>query len=341
MLSHNGVRRLFYACLTSLMLYTLAFGFILNRPLSLGFLQQQIDAKLAYAASINGPKLVILAGSNGPYSHRCETIEPILAMPCVNGGVAVGVGLDYLFARWRSQLRAHDVVYLPMEEAQYVRTQSSTNVGPDAAIMFRHDWQTLARLSPQRWIAALFSFDVRAALMDPIETTLLIMHFHDPRTEVTGTTNAWGDHLGHTAKLAEKSRAVLAAAVPYHSSADQIRSGYGTELIGQFLHWASRHGVRIIGGLPTEFVDAPMPASTVEAIRSVYLNNGAEFLALPNLSRYPRSAFFDAPEHLNETWQIVHSKLLAERLLQHLAPIAAAHPADPAGPPAPHNTPTD
>ena len=79
----------------------MAFGFILDRPLSLGFLRQQIDAKLARAASIAGPKLVILAGSNGPYSHRCETIEPILGMPCVNGGVAVGIGLDYLFARWQ------------------------------------------------------------------------------------------------------------------------------------------------------------------------------------------------------------------------------------------------
>jgi hypothetical protein len=52
-------------------------------------LRQLIDAKLTRAASIDRPKLVILAGSNGPYSHRCEVIEPILGMPCVNGGVAV------------------------------------------------------------------------------------------------------------------------------------------------------------------------------------------------------------------------------------------------------------
>jgi hypothetical protein len=41
---------------------------------------------------------VILAGSNGPYSHRCETIEPILGMPCVNGGIAVGIGLDFRYS---------------------------------------------------------------------------------------------------------------------------------------------------------------------------------------------------------------------------------------------------
>jgi hypothetical protein len=104
--------RRFAPCLASLLLYALVFGCILDRPLALGFLRQQIDAKLARAAAIEGPKLVILAGSNGPYSHRCEIIEPILGMACVNGGVAVGIGLDYLFARWQRVLRAGDTVYL-------------------------------------------------------------------------------------------------------------------------------------------------------------------------------------------------------------------------------------
>ena len=144
----SGCTRLLAACLASLLIYAVAFGFILDRPLTLGDLQHQIDAKLARAATIPGPKLVILAGSNGAYSHRCETIEPILGMPCVNGGVAVGIGLDYLFARWQRVLHAGDFVYLPMEEAQYVRTRAATVVGPDAAIMFRHDWRTLAALPP-------------------------------------------------------------------------------------------------------------------------------------------------------------------------------------------------
>ena len=68
--------------------------------------------------------------------------------------------------------------------------------------------------------------------------------------------------------------------------------------------------------------------------------NATSFVALPNFSRYPRSAFFDSGEHLNETWQVVHSKL-AEQLRLHCAPIAAAHAADPAGPPAPRSKTTD
>jgi hypothetical protein len=86
-------------------------------------------------------------------------------------------------------------------------------------------------------------------------------------------------------------------------------------LIATFLRQAIAHGVDVIGGLPAEFADAPMPETTQDAIRTLYLSNGADFLELPNQSRYPRTAFFDTGEHLNETWQIENSKLLAQELL--------------------------
>ena len=328
-------------CLLSLLLYASVFGLMLDRPLAFGFLRAQIDSKLERAATISGPKLVILAGSNGPYSHRCEIIEPSLRIPCLNGGIAVGIGLDYLFARWQPALHRGDLVYMPMEEAQYIRTRPATDVGPDAAIMFRHDWRTLTSLSSDRWLSALFAFDLRYALMAPTEAVLLVAHFHDPRPDVTGTMNAWGDHIGHTAQLAATNQAMLTSIHPQHVSAGEIRTGYGTSLIVAFIRWAAVHGVRVIGGLPTEFADHPMPVATQEAISSVYLANGADFLTLPNFSRYPRSAFFDSAEHLNETWQAVHSRLLAEQLRWHRAPIAATLPDDPAARPAPRNRRTD
>ena len=308
------VVRLLGACAASLLLYALLFGFVLDRPLAYGFLTRQIDAKLARGAAIGSPKLVILAGSNGPYSHRCETIQPILHLPCVNGGVAVGIGLDYLFARWERRLRAGDTVYLPMEEAQYVRSRAATDLGPDAAIMFRHDWRTLARLPPDRWVGALFSFTPRYALMALIERALVLGGFHDPRAAAEGRTNRFGDHVGHTPALGAPYRAVLARAHPFHATAAGVASGYGTRLIARFLRWCHAHGVRAIGGLPTEFIDDPMPRTTRAAIRAVYVSNGAGFLQLRNRSLYPRTAFFDTPDHLSQPWQELHSALIARAL---------------------------
>jgi hypothetical protein len=305
------MKRLLGAMLASLLLYGALFGTVLDRPLELGFLARQIDEKLARAAAIDRPKLVILAGSNGPYSHRCELIEAMLTLPCVNGGVAVGIGLDYLFARWRGVLHPGDIVYLPMEQEQYTRTRLAAALGPDAAIMFRHDWRTLAMLRPDRWLGALFAFNLRAALMSGIELGLAASGFHDPRAAVTGTTNAWGDHVGHVASLAADNQALLEAMATPPASAASIHNGYGSALIVDFVVWARVHGIRVIGGLPTELDTQPLPEATRAAIEAVYLDHGGAFLALPNLSRYPRTAFFDTPLHLNEAGQIAHSRLLA------------------------------
>lgn len=310
----GGLPRLLACCLASLLLYGVLCTLVLDRPLTLGYLRHELDAKLARGAALTGPKLVILAGSNGPYSHRCETIEPILRLPCVNGGVAVGVGLDYLFARWQPLLHPGDWVYLPMEEAQYVRARGATMMGPDAAIMLRHNRATLLRLAPDRWAGALFATDLRGALLAPLEMALMAGGFRDRRAAVIGESNTWGDHIGHTAVLAAVNRAVLASDRPWHAHPTAIRQGYGTRLIARFVTWARTHGVRVIGGLPTEFADSPMPDATRLAIRQVYREQGAEFLELPNHSDYPRLAFFDTPDHLNEAWQTRHSVAIAHAL---------------------------
>ncbi len=308
------MRRILLAALASLLMYAVTFALVLDRPLSFGFLQAQIDARLARGAAIQGPKLVILAGSNGPYSHRCEVMEPILGLPCVNAGVAFGIGLDYLFARWQPLLHPGDIAYLPMEEEQYVRRHATSMLGPDAAIMLRHDRTTLAGMPPDRWIGALFSYDLRSAVMSLVETALVVRGFHDPRAEATGSSNAWGDHVGHTVTLAASSVAELAAVTPVHPTAAEIRAGDGSAVIVAFIGWARAHGIEVIGGLPTGFADVPPPGATVAAIRALYRGNGAGFIALDNLSRYPRSAFFDTAEHLNEPAQIAHSRLLAAAL---------------------------
>jgi hypothetical protein len=312
----SPVPRLLAACGASLVIYIAAFAFVLDRPLTLGALRARIDANLAFGATIHAPKLVILAGSNGPYSHRCETIEPILGRPCVNAGVAVGIGLDYLFARWKPLLHPGDIVYLPLEEAQYTRHRATAGLGPDAAIMLRHDRATLSALPPGRQIEAVFASDLRAAIMSLIETALYENAFHDPREAATGSTNAWGDHIGHTAALAAPNRSGLAKATQFHPTGAQIDGGYGTALVEDFLQWASEHGVRAIGGLPTGFADLPISDESLAAIRAIYREHAAEFLELPNHSRYPRDAFFDTADHLNEPAQIIHSVAVARALLR-------------------------
>jgi hypothetical protein len=309
------MRRLILSCIASLVIYVGLFAAILDRPLTLGALRARIDAGLTRGGALAQPKLVILAGSNAPYSHRCEVIEPIIRRPCVNAGTAVGVGLDYLFARWKLVLHRGDIVYLPLEEAQYPRPRAMAELGPDAAIMLRHDWTTLASLPFRRQVAAVFSSDLRGAVMSVLETILVTDGFRDPRQQVNGSFNAWGDHVGHTLALGAGNKATLVNFVPFHPSAARIAQGDGSAQVADFLAWAKQHGVRAIGGLPTGFIDSPIPDASLAAIQAIYRDQDCPFLQLPNLSRYPRSAFFDTADHLNEAAQIRHSWAVGNALL--------------------------
>ena len=318
------IRRILIPCVASLLGYVLLAAAVLDRPLSLGMFRQQIDAVLTRGHATDGRKIVILAGSNGPSSHRCEVMEPLLGVSCVNAGIAVGIGLDYLAALWTPLLRPGDVVYLPLEEVQYTRSRAANALGPDAAIMFRHDWSTLARLPPDRWMGAMFSLGPRAMLMSLIETSLIATGFQNPREAATGSTNAWGDRIGHTAALGQINAARLSAMKPEHETALRIRNGDGAAEVRRLIEWGRAHGVRMVGGMPAGFANAPVPEATKRAIRTLYQEAGAEFVDLGEQDLYPPAAFFDTPDHLNEETQITRSRLIAAALAPILAPAREA-----------------
>jgi hypothetical protein len=316
--------QVFGLLLAAIGLYGLAFACVLDRPLSLGTLRRALDAKLAYAATVPTPKLVILAGSNALFSHSCAIIGTMLGLPCVNGGVALGLGLDYQFALWKPLLHAHDIVYMPMELQQYVVTAGAARAGPDASIMWRHDRATLAGLGPARILAAAFSSTAEDAVLSLVETAALALH---PGLAAApfAETDAAGDGIGHTLARAAANRAFLAALHRADPPPAAILAGYGSAEIAQFLDWARAHRLRVIGGWPTEFADAPPDPRLAGALAGFYAAHGAAFLALPNAGRYPRADFFDSQDHLVAECQAQHSMAVAEGL----APLLGR----PAGPP--------
>jgi hypothetical protein len=317
--------QVFGLLLASIGLYVLAFACVLDRPLSLGTLRRALDAKLAYAAGLPPPKLVILAGSNALFSHSCAIIGTMLQLPCVNGGVALGLGLDYQFALWKPLLGAGDVVYMPLELQQYTVSLGAGGAGPDAPIMLRHDRVTLMALGTARIVAAAFSSTAEDVVLSLIETAALALHpalAASPFTE----TDAAGDGIGHTLTRAEVNRGFLAGLHRADPSVDAIASGHGAAEIAAFLDWARAHDLRVIGGWPTEFADSPPDPRLASVLAGFYGAHGAGFLPLPNQGRYPRADFFDSQDHLVTECQALHSIAVAFLLAPLLGRVAALPP---------------
>jgi len=78
-------------------------------------MKEYFEIKMQYLVQADEQKLVLLAGSNGRFSHSCEIIEKQLSIPCVNMSISADLSLDYQFEKIKPYLNPGDTVYLPLE----------------------------------------------------------------------------------------------------------------------------------------------------------------------------------------------------------------------------------
>lgn len=311
------ILKLLGACIASLMLYWTVFAFVLHAPLTLGEVSDLLTFKRDYAASLKEPKLVIFAGSNALFSHRCQTITRLLGVPCVNFGIARGVGFDYLVASLKPALHPGDVVYMPWEYDWYQDNKAQVMSGPDGAEMFYGGKRELIDLGLERSVRASFSFDLPFVFTAITEMGLDAAGVR--RRFNLRTLTPEGDEMGHTAQKARAYASyVRTAAGDIPSATELSRPSYIKSLMIEFFAWARRHGVAVVGGLQTMPSDVSLSPSQLEVLRRFYESNGENFLVLENRSQYPRKCFYDTLAHLNEYCQIQHSTMLAAAMVPFL-----------------------
>jgi hypothetical protein len=306
------MRRLFWLSALSIMLYLVAFGTLLDRPLSLGLLRLELQQKAARLNELPSPKLVILAGSNGPYSHSCVVIGAMLAMPCENAGIAVGIGLDDIFARYEPLLHPGDVVYMPMELQQYSTTKAQYWSSVDGAFLMRHDRGLLGAMPLPRVLGAIFCCTLTDGLEALAEMPIARTNTINPAMLLASEYNVDGDRID--TNLDGANPALLHMPPRATPTATEIANGYGTELIARFVAREKVRKVAVVGGLPVDFVTARVPQSTVATVTGIFIGNGGTFMVLPNQSRYPEQDFFNSEDHLAKPCQYLHSIAVAYRL---------------------------
>lgn len=319
------MRRLLCVCALSVVAYAVIFGAVLDRPLSVGLLRLEIAQKTARLAALPSPKLVILAGSNGPYSHSCAVIGAMLNLPCENAGIAVGIGLDDLFARDAPLLHRGDILYMPMELQQYSATRAQYRAGPDGGFLLRHDVSILRQLPPDRVLGAVSC----CGLLDFLESLAEMPIAHagaiDPARVLASEYNAQGDRIDNS--LADADSALLRHPPRSAPTLQNIAGGYGSALIARFVARETAQGVAVIGGLPTDVATLSLSGPAIGEIASIYTTNGGGFAVLPNHSLYPPQDFFNSEDHLSQPCQYLHSIAVAYALAHRL--IRPAQPPPP------------
>jgi hypothetical protein len=293
-------------------LYSIVFTRGVSKPLTNALDGEYLAFKTQHLIATAGrPRIVILAGSNGRYSHRCETIEEVYGVSCTNMSVHVFISLRWQLARLQSLLSPGDLLYLPLEYRG--PNDDPEAVGEEAYYVTRFALAELKYFAWRQRLSVLFYFDLRDLLSALTEMTLRQIGVAPPYSVAALTPQ--GDERGHTAAKAASHKYDLGRWQPSVEAAKDDR--YWTDVLG-VLRWGAAHGVRVVGGLPTVFDGVEVPQELVDALANRFRAAKGCFVVLENKSRYPRSSFYNTGYHLNEEAQIFHSQMVGRILVDIL-----------------------
>ncbi len=311
------IKHIILAIFISCALFILIFTYIVHKPLTIGVMKEYYVVKLSYLSNTRGNKLVLLAGSNGRFSHRCETIEKYMDIPCVNMSITANISLDYQFKVLRPYLKEGDIVYLPLEYGALRGTKDDLMSGLELPYIAAYDHGSLFRMDYSRIVQAIFYFDLKFLLSGLSE--MLLQKLGVQRRFNIKTLTANGDERNHSEKNSLQYREYLNNLNwKPPTLKDFNEKSYKTSIVRDFLKWAHANNIHVYGGLPTTFIDEPIPLGLIENMRNFYLEEGHDFLVFDNKSQYPRKDFYDTAYHLNESRQISHSRIVAKTLINAL-----------------------
>lgn len=305
--------------LLSLLSYVVLFSFMLKKPLTLGIWSKVYEKKKSYSELIGSrKKIVIVAGSNGIYSHRCSEIEKVVGLKCLNASTAAMSGIDFILEKSKEFVNPGDIVILPLEYDFYTLNEYEVTYASAANnYIAQYEREYLFKLGNRKILPILLSFDFKYPFSSIVEIGLDAWGVK--RRFDIDEINANGDMINHTKGKGIPYKHYLSSITQVQPSEALLNeAAFASQtIIEQYIQWCHNHHVMVFGSFPTTFNDRNINPEILMKIKSLYYNKGAGFIETDSDSQYRRDCFYDTGYHLNEECQIVHSKKIADYLKQH------------------------
>lgn len=305
----------------SLFIMTFIMIFVFDKPLIVGWGKVAYDKKYEHFMDNDGSggNVVIVAGSNGFFSHRCEEIEKALRMNCTNYSVSAGLGLSYILEKSKEVITNGSLVILPLEYNFYNGNREESiksNLGN--VHILENDIKYLFDFGVERSLYIIFSKDFKYIFGSILENILDVIGFQ--RRFNISTLNDNGDMVGHTREKSEPYMSYVYSQSPVRPTLNVCNDNYYKDLIAKYIDYVHSIGGQVYGSYPTTFKGklSDDEKKALKCIYDLYKKNGAGFIELDNNSMYPKESFYDTAYHLNEQSQIKHSEKIAEYLNQVL-----------------------
>ncbi|MFV1943792.1 hypothetical protein VPH49_23625 [Pseudomonas luteola] len=269
--------------------------------------------KLARAASIREPKIVVVAGSSAMFGVNTKMLEQALGRPAVNLGVNAGILSPYLLIYARQAVHPGDWVILPLEYPLY------------------HDRYEVNQVYQDYWLSHPVTYGLNAwRLIQLIASTPLERVAQGYLGVPEGFTVAglygaqnlddWGDQL--ISRRAERSEAFFSGA---QRSAIQHYGAQANSYNGSWALWQTfasevnqRGGCAVF--LPAPMLDRPdyhsdpVERNYYESLSSNARQHGLNYIGEPFDFLRPEDDFFDTNYHLVDEARMDNTARIIEQV---------------------------
>ncbi len=273
--------------------------------------------KIAAASAIQGPRVLVVAGSNAMFGIDSGQLESYWKMPVVNLSVNAGLGLPYILGVSRRIARPGDVILLPLEYALYLDSGEPNSQVIDYVIGRDMDyWRSLsyferlrfaAGMAPERWVHGL-----RHMPDHPVTAGTYGAHHLDARGDQTHTS---------TAERSSADIAAVKATKAWDYGARAAKETGGWALIAAYSRWARENHVCLLAA-PTvllhynKYDTDPADQVFYETLPDRVRAAGIPYAGKPKDFMYPPSWFFDTDHHLQDWAREIHTAHLIKLLNQ-------------------------
>jgi hypothetical protein len=308
---------LYYYLLTSIL--SLAFMttlmiFVFDKPLIVGWGKTAYDTKYQHFID-DSSNIIIVAGSNGFFSHSCEVLEKDLNKNCINYSVSAGLGLEYILEKSKEVISDNTTVILPLEFGFYYgeKKDSLLSNGGNLHIL-ENDLKYLFSFGYERALYIIFSKDCKYIFGSILENILDFIGFE--RRFNVSTLNKNGDMKAHTKIKSKVYNEYVSAQLPPRPTLNACQNSYNSQLIADYIKFVNKKGGKVFGSFPTTFDSnlTNIELESFECIKNLYYKSNGYFINLKNKSMYEKYNFYDTTYHLNEETQILHSQKISEYL---------------------------
>lgn len=309
----------------SLLTYSLLFFFIFKKPMTIGEWFEMYKKKESYARAIGSQKkIVLVAGSNGVYSHSCAEMEKAVGLKCLNAATGVGLGIKFILEKSKEFISPGDIVILPLEYNFYTYSQQQVtyaSLGNNYIAQYERGY--LLKLGRAQILPILFSFNFQYLFSSAVELGLNAVGFK--RRSGAHALNANGDMVNHTKEKGLPYRSyIYSVGQEMADEALLTHTAFASQaIIADFLNWCRQNNVAAFGAFPTTFDDRKNNPEALKKIKDLYYDSGAGFIETGNDSQYGRECFYDTAYHLNQEYQILHSRKIADYLRRSLPGLTA------------------